>query len=257
MVPESVWIAAIAIISPIVVGVCKALLDSRKVKVDASVASFTAVEKRNEFLSAEVDKLRAELASVHEHWQSRFDSLQEKYYAEREKVIRLESRHELRKLIRDEAVKELPFNAENELDFMEPFQAAVDAVVFANDAGKIIGMNPKAKLMFGYISNTATGKSLEILMPERFRAAHRAGIARIQHGEPSRMTGKVMPLYGLHREGWEFAMELSVTPFEVSGQKYFAGVIRLVEHGAGSASREPHPPELKRISITQHDAPHS
>ena len=47
-----------------------------------------------------------------------------------------------------------------------------DAVIYADREGIIREWNPAAVAMFGFTSEEAVGRSLDIIVPERFREAH-------------------------------------------------------------------------------------
>src|SRR4051812_46996881 len=57
--------------------------------------------------------------------------------------------------------------------------SARDAVVVADDAGLVLFWNPAAEELFGYAASEIIGRPVTDLMPERYRAAHRAGLARL------------------------------------------------------------------------------
>ena len=49
------------------------------------------------------------------------------------------------------------------------FENATEGIVLVNQQGKIVLANPSAGRMFGYEPDELVGKSIEILIPERFR----------------------------------------------------------------------------------------
>ena len=51
-------------------------------------------------------------------------------------------------------------------------QAAADAIIAAGADGKIIFWNPAAQRIFGFTADEAVGQSLDLIIPERFRARH-------------------------------------------------------------------------------------
>src|SRR2546425_9723098 len=55
---------------------------------------------------------------------------------------------------------------------------ANDAIIAADEHGRITYFNRGAERMFGYSAEEAAGQPLTSLMPERFREAHRAGFQR-------------------------------------------------------------------------------
>lgn len=226
---DAVLTAVVAGLSPFLIVLGKQLLNARKARNDSAQLNFKQLEERNEFLTREIDSLRDKYDTAMRECGERYEALRDKYGAEREKVIRLETRAELRRMMRDDRMEELPRHAEGQLDFMREFQTNVDAIVFANREGVIIGVNPKACALFGYSEHELDGKPLEILMPESYRAGHRAGMDRLRMGMPSRIVGKTVRLEGLKKRGTVFPIDLTVQTFDVDGRLYFAGVMRVAE----------------------------
>lgn len=64
---------------------------------------------------------------------------------------------------------------ESEGKFRSIVQTAVDAIILADVSGNIILWNNSAQRIFGYTEEEALGKSLYILIPGRYREAHRLG----------------------------------------------------------------------------------
>ena len=104
-------------------------------------------------------------------------------------------------------------------------QSAFDAIVTANGAGNIIGWNQAAAEMFGYAEAEVQGQPMTLLMPERFREAHRAGIQRVGSGDQRRLTAAV-EVAGLHKDGREFPIELAISGWQIGANKFYSGIIR-------------------------------
>lgn len=104
-------------------------------------------------------------------------------------------------------------------------QSAFDAIVTANGAGNIIGWNQAAAEMFGYAEAEVHGQPMTLLMPERFREAHRAGIQRVGSGGQRRLTAAV-EVAGLHKDGREFPIELAISGWQIGADNFYSGIIR-------------------------------
>lgn len=90
--------------------------------------------------------------------------------------------------------------------------AAPDAYIAIDAAGHIIAWNPAAQATFGHHHTHACGRDLaELVIPARYRAAHRAGLARLSAGEPGRVLGQRLHLQAVHADGHEFPLELTLT----------------------------------------------
>ena len=82
-------------------------------------------------------------------------------------------------------------------------ESANDAIVSADERGWITLFNPGAERLFGWTAAEIIGRPLTVLMPERHRDEHGAGVA-------SRLAGQTVELHGLTKEGREFDLELSI-----------------------------------------------
>lgn len=116
--------------------------------------------------------------------------------------------------------------AELQARFEAVAETANDAVVSADDRGEIVYLNPAAERIFGYPANEAIGQSLTLLMPERFHASHREGLARYLAGGEPYAVGKTVELAGQRKDGTEFPLELSLASWKVGDRKFFTGILR-------------------------------
>jgi PAS domain S-box-containing protein len=105
-------------------------------------------------------------------------------------------------------------------------RSAADAIVTADASGLITTWNPAAGRMFGYAASEAIGKSLAVLVPERFRSAHNEGLARVVATGETRIIGQTVEVFGLHSDGHEFPIELSLATWMDEGERFFSGIIR-------------------------------
>ncbi len=101
-----------------------------------------------------------------------------------------------------------------------------DAIVAADQQGRVTYWNPTAESMFGYSAEEMHGQPLTRIMPERFKAAHTAGMSRfLMTGEP-RVIGQMVELAGLRKDGTEFPLELSLASWKRDSEAMFAAIIR-------------------------------
>ena len=105
-------------------------------------------------------------------------------------------------------------------------ETASDGIISADQNGNIIYWNKAAERIFGYATSEVGGQSLALLMPARFREAHRAGIKRIVSTGESHVIGKVIELAGLKKDGSEFPLELSLSTWTTTEGRGFTGIIR-------------------------------
>jgi PAS domain S-box-containing protein len=103
------------------------------------------------------------------------------------------------------------------LGFGVLFWSIRDAVVVGEaESGQIALWNPAAEALFGYPATEAVGMLLEVLVPERLREAHRAGLARYAAGElgPLLTADRPVEVPALRRDGEEIAVELTLNPLD-------------------------------------------
>jgi len=93
-------------------------------------------------------------------------------------------------------------------------EAAPDGIVEVDGSGRIVLVNSQAEKLFGYPREALLGKSVEILMPERFRKRHPAHRGRYQAHSLIRPMGSGLDLRALRADGTEFAVDINLSPFK-------------------------------------------
>src|SRR2546425_10849284 len=114
----------------------------------------------------------------------------------------------------------------SELRFRSVVHSAADAIILADEGGKIIFWNQGAETIFGYGEDEITGAAIESLMPEPYREKHRAGFERFHATGRSHLVGNTVELEGLRKDGTVFPIELSLASWTSGEGTYFTGIIR-------------------------------
>lgn len=115
---------------------------------------------------------------------------------------------------------------ESETKFRSVTQSAKDAIITADNAGNIAFCNAAACKMFGYAEAELIGQSIGILMPQRFRAAHESGMARVVSTGTSKLIDETIELFGITKAGSEFPVELSLSTWQSGDHRFYTGIIR-------------------------------
>jgi PAS domain S-box-containing protein len=105
--------------------------------------------------------------------------------------------------------------------------SALDAVVSMDHRGRVLGWNHAAETTFGYRADEAIGRDMaDLIVPPSLRRAHRSGLARFLETEQGSVLDRRLELKGLHKNGTEFPVELTITRIGLPGRPTFTGYLR-------------------------------
>ncbi|WP_405803928.1 response regulator [Streptomyces sp. NBC_00210] len=106
-------------------------------------------------------------------------------------------------------------------------ETARDAFVSIDDQGVVLDWNQRAEELFGWTRREVMGRLLaETIIPERYRAAHTAGLQRVLDGGEPHMTGREIEISALHRDGHEIPVELAIWRLQSGQARCFNAFIR-------------------------------
>jgi PAS domain S-box-containing protein len=173
-----------------------------------------------------------------------------------------------------------------DVGFGKLFEMIRDGIIVADaKTQRIVLWNSAATAIFGYSPEEALRLRVEDLVPERFKAQHRAGIARYHRTGRGRYTesNKLLDLPAVAKGGKEIRVELSLSPIGEEGpagrhgrSSYVLAIVRditernraeefaaqLLRHLSGEAISEPEPlpavspeprvplAEVRRVELT-------
>ena len=101
--------------------------------------------------------------------------------------------------------------------------AALDAVITIDHTGRIVEANAATRAVFGHGPDALVGRELaDVLVPPSLRGAHRSGLAR----GAGKLIGRRVETTGLHADGHELPVELTITRIDVPGPPMYTGYVR-------------------------------
>ncbi|MBF0183918.1 MAG: response regulator [Magnetococcales bacterium] len=132
---------------------------------------------------------------------------------------------EKQQLIRAKNQAELSLR-ERELQLRAIADSASEAIISADLNGLCTFWNRGAEVIFDYTEAEMLGRSLTVLIPERFQERHCAALARVRESGVMRLAGKSVELVGVRKNGDEFPLELSLSTWFVQESRYVSAVAR-------------------------------
>lgn len=114
----------------------------------------------------------------------------------------------------------------SELRFRAFYQSSnFAAIVAVNQKGNITLWSAGAEIAFGYTEKEIIGQPLQLLIPERFKQPHEVGFKRALETKKYNIIGKAVELSGVHKDGHEFPMELSLGAWGQDDSIQFSAII--------------------------------
>jgi PAS domain S-box-containing protein len=85
-----------------------------------------------------------------------------------------------------------------------------EAVIFADRQGVVRLWNRGAETMFGYSAAEATGQSLDLIIPERFRARHWDGYRHVMATGVTSYGQRLLAVPAMRKDGQRISIEFSI-----------------------------------------------
>ncbi len=86
-----------------------------------------------------------------------------------------------------------------------------DAIIFADNDGRIRLWNAGAEAMFGYRPDEVIGRELAVIIPEKLRDRHNEGYRRAMATGVSRYATELLAVPGLKQDGSRISLEFTIT----------------------------------------------
>lgn len=147
------------------------------------------------------------------------------------------------------------YKHQNEQRFRAMFESAPTAMVMIDADGAIVLVNAQTEKVFGYGREQLLGQPIEMLIPQRFRAAHPGMRSGFFAGPKARQMGSGRELYGLRKDDTEFPVEISLSLVQTeAGLMVLSAIVDISERKRQADALERNNIELQRFAyVASHD----
>ncbi len=105
--------------------------------------------------------------------------------------------------------------------------ASLDGIIVINLDGAIVDFSESAEKIFGHKCDDILGKNMaELIVPERYRQAHNAGMARMRNTGKTKILGQRIEIEAMRADGTEFMSELAISRSKSANGDIFIAYIR-------------------------------
>jgi hypothetical protein len=104
--------------------------------------------------------------------------------------------------------------------------SAMDAIITADDSGRVVVFNHAAESIFRCPAGEAIGQSVERFIPQSMRTVHSDRLRQACEKPEQRQLVRSVSGFGLRAGGEEFPCEASVSDIEVKGHRLFTVILR-------------------------------
>ncbi|WP_420456309.1 PAS domain S-box protein [Rubrivirga sp.] len=115
---------------------------------------------------------------------------------------------------------------ESEARFRLLTETATDVILTIDETGTVVYANEAARAVFGYAPDELVGNELSAILPDRFRAAHREGLARYLASGERRLDWAAVELPGRRRDGTELPLSVTFGEYAQGGRRFFTAIVR-------------------------------
>ncbi|OHX66484.1 PAS domain-containing sensor histidine kinase [Flammeovirga pacifica] len=105
------------------------------------------------------------------------------------------------------------------------FTAASEGIIICNNKGIITSVNPMGEKIFGYEQGEMNQQPIEILVPNSLKKTHVSFRDSLIQNPKMRTKGDGKEFQAQKKDGSTFFVEISISPLEVEGKRYFTAFI--------------------------------
>lgn len=144
------------------------------------------------------------------------------------------------------------------MDYKAIFRASPDGILVVDSQGRICDANPMATRLFGYAHDELIGAPVDALVPDRVRSGHDKHRDDYSQRPNPRPMGIGMELSARRKDGTEFPVEISLSPYKHDTGSLVVATVRDVTQrkqlrDLGVAALRAAETERKRVARELHD----
>jgi PAS domain S-box-containing protein len=106
------------------------------------------------------------------------------------------------------------------------FDSIPGAIVVSDENGRIVRVNAQVEKLFGYRPDELLGRTVETLVPERFRQLYVEHRQHYRQDPQRRAMGAGVELYGRRKDGEEFPIDAILSSLDTQHGKLILSLIR-------------------------------
>lgn len=125
--------------------------------------------------------------------------------------------------LRKAALEEQVADRTRQLEAM--YDAAVNAILTIDPRGTVQSINAATTRLLGYVKDELLGQNVRMIMPEPYAREHDGYLKTYLDTGAKKIIGIGREVTARRKDGSTFPIHLSVSEFEVNGQRYFTGII--------------------------------
>ncbi|MDP3314349.1 PAS domain-containing sensor histidine kinase [Lutibacter sp.] len=114
---------------------------------------------------------------------------------------------------------------ENKFVFNVLFEAVSEGVIVVDENQIIVATNTAADQMFGYDKDELNEQHLNILIPPNFHGVHGGYYDAFYKQSSARKMGQNKDLYGAHKNGYKFPVEVGLNPFKINNKIFVMSIV--------------------------------
>jgi PAS domain S-box-containing protein len=142
-----------------------------------------------------------------------------------------------------ESNRDITARERQETKFRNLLESAPDAMVIVDSTGCIQLVNAQTEHLFGYSRHELIGRSVELLVPIRYRDGHVGYRSHYSQSPRPRAMGAGFDLHGVRKDGSEIPVEISLSPLQTDEGTWISSAIRDV------SDRRRAEDEIKNLNI--------